>query len=176
MEQTSNRLVLSNERPLSPTSSNSSRLTQRWSESMLSAVETGSVSSQYLPSETFTAPVLPTFEPIREKLSRPLDDDDDDDDLLVTSGDLENSTNTIGLFDVVKREFRCKTAVITNKAAYEDPSVSLSPRKPKVNFIQVIFFKTFSKKVTLKLIMTIRDQNITKSKITLPEFDTSLNQ
>lgn len=138
MEQGTNRLLFPHDRSLSsPTPSNSSRLTQQWPESMSSIAETTSEASHYLPSETFAGSTFPTFEPIREKPSRRYADDDDDDDLLVTSGDLENAGDTVGLFDVVKREFRCKTAVITNKPAYEDPKISLSPRKPKVNFIQV---------------------------------------
>jgi len=38
---------------------------------------------------------------------------------------------------VVKRDFRCETAVIRNRAAYDDPNhPSLLVRKPKINFIQ----------------------------------------
>ena len=66
---------------------------------------------------------------------------DSDDDVLVTSGairDGDDGGGVIGLFDVVKRDFRCETAVIRNRAAYDDPNhPSLLVRKPKINFIQV---------------------------------------
>ncbi|XP_039248670.2 uncharacterized protein LOC120326444 isoform X1 [Styela clava] len=58
------------------------------------------------------------------------DSDDDDDTLLATSGE-EIDPKSIGLFDIVKREFRVRTAVITNK-----PDHGQVHKKPKINFIQ----------------------------------------
>lgn len=57
-------------------------------------------------------------------------EDSDDEELLASSGD-GSDEKSVGLFDVVKREFRVKTAVITNKPDFEH-----IPRKPKGNFIQ----------------------------------------
>ena len=132
------RLAPASERSSSPTPSTSSRLTQQWPESLVSIPESNAEMPQRL-LDLATETRMPAFEPIREKSNRRFrDDDDDDDDLLVTSGDVDGvEGGKVGLFDVVKREFRCKTAVITNKAAYEDPSLTSTPRKPKVNFIQV---------------------------------------
>lgn len=52
--------------------------------------------------------------------------DDDDDDVLVTSGphnhESEGEDHVIGLFDVVKREFRCPTASIRNRSVYDEPT------------------------------------------------------
>ena len=117
----------------SPTPSTSSRMTQQWPESMTSIRESVPEVSVVEPAQA------PTFAPVIQKSHRRYhDDDDDDDELLVTSGDLdEQAGGKVGLFDVVKREFRCKTAVITNRAAYEDPNHPATVRKPKVNFIQV---------------------------------------
>ncbi|XP_078488676.1 tetratricopeptide repeat protein 9C-like [Ciona intestinalis] len=116
----------------SPTPSSSSRITQRWPESMTSIRESDSeVEADVFRNKPNNSEL--TVGKIRHRIR---DEDDDDDDLLVTSGDLDdNKSGKVGLFDVVKREFRCKTAVITNRAAYEDPMI-LSPRKAKVNFIQ----------------------------------------
>ncbi|XP_076813947.1 tetratricopeptide repeat protein 9C-like [Clavelina lepadiformis] len=116
----------------SPTPSTSSRMTQQWPESMTSIRESVPEVSVVEPAQA------PTFAPVIQKSHRRYhDDDDDDDELLVTSGDLdEQAGGKVGLFDVVKREFRCKTAVITNRAAYEDPNHPATVRKPKVNFIQ----------------------------------------
>ena len=129
------RVAPASERSSSPTPSTSSRLTQQWPESLASIPESNSeMHHRLLDLDSH----IPAFEPIREKSHRRYRDDDDDDDLLVTSGDLDDvQGGTVGLFDVVKREFRCKTAVITNRAAYEDPKLSTTPRKPKGNFIQV---------------------------------------
>ena len=139
------RLEPPSERSASPTQSTSSRLTQQWPESLASIPETHTDSSPDVGDSV--AAVLPKFAPIQEKFSRKhlVDDDDDEDDLLVTSGDVDDPNGKVGLFDVVKREFRCKTAVITNKAAYEDPKLTQSPRKPKVNFIQVRCCPEFTK-------------------------------
>ena len=132
------RLAPASERSLSPTQSTSSRLTQQWPESLISIPESNSDIPHQLMDLAAESQNMPAFEPIKEKPHRRYHDDDDDDDLLVTSGDLDKAEGgKVGLFDVVKREFRCKTAVITNKAAYEDPKFSQTPRKPKGNFIQV---------------------------------------
>ena len=137
MDLTVHRLDPADARSVSPTQSTSSRLTQQWPESLTSIPESHP-HEQPSPAVPIAETNLPIFEPIREKKNRRFkDDEDDDDDLLVTSGDLDDADGKVGLFDVVKREFRCKTAVITNKAAYDDPKASASSRKPKVNFIQV---------------------------------------
>jgi len=125
----------------SPTPSTSSRITQQWPESMTSIRESVSESETEVEAVSQVSRNIVTKTSEQSAMNRRLrddDDDDDDDDLLVTSGNLdENKGGKIGLFDVVKREFRCKTAVITNRAAYEDPKRNQLPRKPKVNFIQV---------------------------------------
>jgi len=138
MDNTMVRLAPASERSSSPSPSTSSRLTQQFPESLVSIPESNSeLPHRYL--DLAAESRMPTFEPIREKSHRRFhDDDEDDDDLLVTSGDLDGvEGGKVGLFDVVKREFRCKTAVIRNIAAYEDPTLTLTSRKPKVNFIQV---------------------------------------
>lgn len=58
-------------------------------------------------------------------------DDSDDDDILICSGEGSDG-KSVGLFDVVKREFRVRTAEITNR-----PDFGPVQRRPKVNFIQV---------------------------------------
>ena len=47
---------------------------------------------------------------------------DSDDDILVTSGEIPSNEEEVkGLFDVVKRDFRCSTAAIRNRPLYENP-------------------------------------------------------
>lgn len=60
--------------------------------------------------------------------------EDSEDDELLSSSSNNDSNEVVGLFDVVKREFRVNTAVITNKPDYETPG----KRKPKPSFIQVM--------------------------------------
>lgn len=91
------------------------------------------------------------------------EDSDEDDELLANSGDLNEFTpGQIGLFDVVKREFRVKTAVITNKAEYENPLPGIK-RKDKVNFIQVICLSYW---VISKNLLLITLQNM-KNKVAI---------
>lgn len=79
-------------------------------------------------------------------------DDSDDDDVLTCSGD-GSDEKSVGLFDVVKREFRVKTAVITNR-----PDYGPIQRKPKVNFIQVgLWFHKFSFKNVFDLSEILQD-------------------
>lgn len=113
--------------------SSSSRLTHTASEGMSTIRENDmqSVGTIDLLSR------LPKIAKVTKSKESENDNDDDDNDLIVTSSTDEGS-NRVGLFDAVKREFRCKTAVIANIPAYEDPHHPAMRRKRRVNFIQVI--------------------------------------
>jgi len=86
------------------------------------------------------------------------EDENSDDDVIVTSGDVDKYTcdDVIGLFDVVKRDFRCETAKIRNRPKYEEPDVESenrcdrnrmsSPSNPKLSFV-----KEMKRKVSISL-------------------------
>ena len=77
----------------------------------------------------------------RKHLMTSLQKTDSDDDIVVTSGEIPSNQEEVkGLFDVVKRDFRCSTAAILNRPLYENPETGKNCNRvpiKKLSYVKV---------------------------------------
>jgi len=75
---------------------------------------------------------------------------DSDDDIVVTSGEIPSNQEEVkGLFDVVKRDFRCSTAAILNRPLYENPETGKNCNRVPIK--KLSYVKEMQRKVSLSL-------------------------